>query len=213
MNVSYLDIAKMFDHALLLPTLTTDELEAGCRMAATYNVASVRITPYAVKRWRELLTGSTVKTCTVIGIPQGGNTTAIKHPKQLRRKPMVAKKWTWCSISRRCSAAIGAMCAFDPIDAGTVPEVDSYSHPWTNSVLRKVGQCLLESFDLVLEQCIGFIQAGQSTVPAHEFHMRCRHLGGLGSKVRRRALDSVRQTPHFDHVLPPNGFAKRRHGR
>jgi len=79
MDFSYLDIAKMFDHALLVPTLTSDELDAGCRMAAAYDVASVCIAPHAVRRCREILAGSTVKTCTVIGFPLGGHTTAIKQ--------------------------------------------------------------------------------------------------------------------------------------
>ena len=79
MSFTYADIAKMFDHALLQPTLTAAELEAGCSMALAYDIASVCIVPFAVKRCREILSGSTVKTCTVIGFPLGGNTTAIKR--------------------------------------------------------------------------------------------------------------------------------------
>ena len=79
MSFAYPDIAKMFDHALLVPTLTTDELETGCRMAVAYDIASVCITPFAVKRCREILSGSTVQTCTVIGFPLGGHTTSIKQ--------------------------------------------------------------------------------------------------------------------------------------
>ena len=41
-------IAKRIDHSLLGPTLTDHELEAGCKLATKYRVASVCIKPYAV---------------------------------------------------------------------------------------------------------------------------------------------------------------------
>jgi deoxyribose-phosphate aldolase len=78
MNFTYLDIAKMIDHSLLQPTLTDAELEAGCRLALQYDVASVCIKPYYLKRCAELLAGSTVKASTTIGFPHGGHTTRIK---------------------------------------------------------------------------------------------------------------------------------------
>jgi len=78
MDYAYSDIAKMIDHSLLKPTLTWDELEAGCRLAVDYDVASVCILPYALRRCAELLKGSTVKASTTIGFPHGGHTTAVK---------------------------------------------------------------------------------------------------------------------------------------
>ncbi len=71
-------LAKMFDHSLLQPTLTDDELEAGCRLALEYNVASVCIKPYAVSQAFSILDGSTVAVGTVIGFPHGGHVTEIK---------------------------------------------------------------------------------------------------------------------------------------
>ncbi len=78
MDWSYADAAKMIDHSLLNPTLTWDELEKGCRLARDYDVASVCILPYALKRCAELLKGSTVKPSTTIGFPHGGHTRAVK---------------------------------------------------------------------------------------------------------------------------------------
>ncbi|TWT75174.1 deoxyribose-phosphate aldolase [Allorhodopirellula solitaria] len=75
---SYQDIAKMIDHSLLTPTLTTAELEAGTRLAIAYDVASVCILPYALSRCCDLLAGSTVAPSTTIGFPHGGHHTAIK---------------------------------------------------------------------------------------------------------------------------------------
>jgi deoxyribose-phosphate aldolase len=71
-------IAKMIDHSLLNPTLTARELEEGCALALRYNVASVCILPYALKRCAEVLAGSTVQASTTIGFPHGGHTTAVK---------------------------------------------------------------------------------------------------------------------------------------
>jgi deoxyribose-phosphate aldolase len=68
----------MIDHSLLNPTLTTRELEEGCALALRYNVASVCILPYALKRCAEVLAGSTVHASTTIGFPHGGHTTAVK---------------------------------------------------------------------------------------------------------------------------------------
>lgn len=78
MDYSYPDIAKMIDHSLLNPTLTDAELEAGCRLALAYDVASVCIMPYYLRRCAEILRGSTVKASTTIGFPHGGHTSAIK---------------------------------------------------------------------------------------------------------------------------------------
>ncbi len=78
MDYTYSDIAKMIDHSLLNPTLNTADLEAGCRLAVAYDVASVCIMPFALKRCAEILAGSTVKPSTTIGFPHGGHTTAVK---------------------------------------------------------------------------------------------------------------------------------------
>ena len=78
MNYTYSDIAKMIDHSLLNPTLTVDDLERGIDLALLYDVASVCIMPYYLRRASERLAGSTVMASTTIGFPHGGHTTAIK---------------------------------------------------------------------------------------------------------------------------------------
>src|SRR5437868_13924947 len=75
---TYAQIAKMIDHSLLQQPLTDDELDRGCRLAREYDVASVCIKPYYVRRAAELLAGSTVAVGTTIGFPHGGHVTAIK---------------------------------------------------------------------------------------------------------------------------------------
>jgi len=78
MQYSYTELAKMFDHSLLNPTLTEQQLESGIATALAYDVASVCIMPYYHKRTVELLNGSTVHPSSVVGFPHGGNTTKTK---------------------------------------------------------------------------------------------------------------------------------------
>lgn len=78
MLLTYESIAKRIDHSLLGPTLTTAELEAGCRLAADYGVASVCIKPYAVGLARRILQGTGVAVGTTIGFPHGGHCTSVK---------------------------------------------------------------------------------------------------------------------------------------
>ena len=78
MDYRYEDVAKMIDHSLLNPSLTTSDLDEGCRLALDYDVASVCIMPYALRRCAEMLKGSNVKASTTVGFPHAGHTTAIK---------------------------------------------------------------------------------------------------------------------------------------
>ncbi len=71
-------ISKMIDHSLLHPTLTDEDLKAGCLVAKKYNVAAVCIKPYAVRLAKEMLSGSSVAVCTVVGFPHGSSTIEIK---------------------------------------------------------------------------------------------------------------------------------------
>jgi deoxyribose-phosphate aldolase len=72
------DIAKTIDHSLLRPELDDAFVEAGCRLAAEYDVASVCVRPGDVARARVILAGTDVKVGTVIGFPHGSSTTATK---------------------------------------------------------------------------------------------------------------------------------------
>jgi deoxyribose-phosphate aldolase len=78
MPLTYEFIAKRIDHSLLPPTLTEDDLIAGCKLAADYQVASVCIKPFAVKLASEILQGTGVLVGTTIGFPHGGHATAVK---------------------------------------------------------------------------------------------------------------------------------------
>ena len=72
------DIAKAIDHSLLRPELDDEYVEDGCRLAATYDVASVCVRPTDVKRAVAILDGTDVKVGTTIGFPHGNHATATK---------------------------------------------------------------------------------------------------------------------------------------
>ena len=72
------DLAKMIDHSILHPTMTESDLERGCAVAKKYDVASVCVKPYMVKRAVELLKGSGVAVGCVIGFPHGNSNVAVK---------------------------------------------------------------------------------------------------------------------------------------
>ena len=72
------DIAAMLDHSTLQPWLTEDDIRRGCEVALKYQTASVCARPCDVPILSEMLKGSPVKVCTVIGFPHGAHQTAIK---------------------------------------------------------------------------------------------------------------------------------------
>ena len=68
----------MLDHSTLQPYLTEDDIRRGAQVALKYHTASMCARPCDVPVMAELLKGSGVKVCTVIGFPHGAHETAIK---------------------------------------------------------------------------------------------------------------------------------------
>ena len=66
-----MNIAPYIEHTLLKPTATWPEIENLCKEAMEYGFAAVCVPPLYVKKAKELLTNSKVKTVTVIGFPFG----------------------------------------------------------------------------------------------------------------------------------------------
>ncbi len=65
------ELASVIDHTLLKPEATADEVERLCREARQYGFFSVCVTSSWVSRCRDLLRGSRVKVCCVVGFPLG----------------------------------------------------------------------------------------------------------------------------------------------
>lgn len=70
-------ILSTVDHTLLKQTATWEDIKIICEDAMKYDVASVCIPPSFVKQAKEFV-GDNMKVCTVIGFPNGYNTTAVK---------------------------------------------------------------------------------------------------------------------------------------
>ena len=71
-------LAKMIDHTLLKPEATQQEIAQLCFEAKKYEFASVCVNPTWVELCAQLLKGSTVKVCTVIGFPLGATSSETK---------------------------------------------------------------------------------------------------------------------------------------
>jgi deoxyribose-phosphate aldolase len=72
------EIAKYIDHTLLRPDATVDQVTKLCQEAKEFGFASVCINPCYVRQSANLLRGSSVKVCTVIGFPLGANMSDTK---------------------------------------------------------------------------------------------------------------------------------------
>ena len=71
-------LAKMIDHSLLHPTMTDEEIAAGCTLAKRYAVATACVKPYAIRLAGSVLEGAGVGICAVIAFPHGNSTTSMK---------------------------------------------------------------------------------------------------------------------------------------
>ena len=71
-------LAKMIDHSLLHPTMTDEAITKGCELAKLHDVATACVKPYAVRMARDVLAGSGVAVCAVVGFPHGNSTVSIK---------------------------------------------------------------------------------------------------------------------------------------
>ncbi|WP_425305692.1 deoxyribose-phosphate aldolase [Domibacillus aminovorans] len=78
MTDTFGDIAKTIDHTLLKADAKKEDIEKLCEEANRHGFASVCINPALVKQASELLRGSEVKVCTVIGFPLGATVTEVK---------------------------------------------------------------------------------------------------------------------------------------
>ncbi len=73
------NIAGKIDHTMLKPDTTPEQIIQLCGEAKEYKFASVCVNPCYVNLCSEMLRGTSVKVCTVIGFPLGSNTTSIKR--------------------------------------------------------------------------------------------------------------------------------------
>ena len=70
--------AGLIDHTLLKPEASREEIRKLCQEAVRFGFASVCINPWNVPLAAELVRGSKVKVCTVIGFPLGATLSRVK---------------------------------------------------------------------------------------------------------------------------------------
>jgi deoxyribose-phosphate aldolase len=77
-QLSWDELARMIDHAVLKPDATVDDVRSACELAARYRVASLFVRPCDVVQAVELLGESGVAVGTVIGFPHGTAHSEVK---------------------------------------------------------------------------------------------------------------------------------------
>ncbi|MCF8240901.1 MAG: deoxyribose-phosphate aldolase [Melioribacteraceae bacterium] len=78
-DITDYNVASKIDHTMLKPDVMPEDIKILCDEARTYKFASVCVNPCYVTLCRDLLTGTKVKVCTVIGFPLGSTTTQTKR--------------------------------------------------------------------------------------------------------------------------------------
>jgi deoxyribose-phosphate aldolase len=71
-------VAQLIDHTLLRPDATRDQIKTLCDEAVRFQFASVCVNPWNVPQAAELVRGTCVKVCTVVGFPLGATLPQIK---------------------------------------------------------------------------------------------------------------------------------------
>lgn len=72
------DIVTKIDQTDLRPEASAGDIKRLCLTALRFNFHAVCVNPHNVPACAEMLKGSPVKVCTVIGFPLGANSTAVK---------------------------------------------------------------------------------------------------------------------------------------
>ena len=72
-------VASLIDHTLLKPDATRKEIEQLCREAADHGFATVCVNPAWVATCAQLLRGTPVGVCSVVGFPLGATLADVKR--------------------------------------------------------------------------------------------------------------------------------------
>ncbi len=73
-----LGLAQLIDHTLVRPDATITDVAAACEEAKKYGFHCVVVSGSHVAQARELLSGTLIKVCAVVGFPHGVSTTTVK---------------------------------------------------------------------------------------------------------------------------------------
>jgi deoxyribose-phosphate aldolase len=71
-------LAQLIDHTIVKPDAAIDDIIKACEDAKKYGFACVVVNSCHVARARDLLSGTLIKVCAVVGFPHGACTTTVK---------------------------------------------------------------------------------------------------------------------------------------
>lgn len=77
-RITVSDVAGIIDHTRLSPDATVAQIKELCAEASRFGFWAVCVSPTHIGRCRDLLYGSPVKICTVVGFPLGAGSTVSK---------------------------------------------------------------------------------------------------------------------------------------
>ena len=78
-NLTWQSAARMIDHTILKPDATRQQVEKLCHEAAHFEFASVCVNATWISLAAQMLRGTPVKVCTVVGFPLGATLTSVKR--------------------------------------------------------------------------------------------------------------------------------------
>jgi deoxyribose-phosphate aldolase len=169
-------IARFIDHAVLHPTQTDDDLRAACALCVELGTASVCVKPYMLPLATELLAGSPVVPCTVIGFPHGSPTSRVKAAEATQACLDGAKE---LDMVINIGRALGGRLAEVGDDIRAVVEAGK-EHGALIKVIFETG--LIESDDLKRQLCKVTEEAGADFVKTSTgFGFVARKEGGMQS--------------------------------
>jgi deoxyribose-phosphate aldolase len=73
------EIARLIDHTLLKPEASREDIQRLCEEAIDYGFASVCVNPWNVLQAAELVRGTEVRVCAVVGFPLGATLPIVKE--------------------------------------------------------------------------------------------------------------------------------------
>lgn len=136
-------ILAAVDHTCLAPGTTHSDIAALCADAVRYHTASVCVPPAWVKTAKEL-TGGQTAVCTVIGFPNGYQTTAVKTAETADAVRNGADE---------IDMVINIGWVHDHMDDAVLEEIRSVRDACRKQVLKVIVECCLLSEDEMKRMC------------------------------------------------------------
>ncbi len=174
-------LAQLIDHTLVRPDATLDDLVRACEDAKKYGFASVVVNSSYVAKARELLDGTLIKVCAVVGFPHGASTTTVKIVEAMEAMKNGASE---LDIAANIGMVKSGRYDFVEIDIKNIVAMTP----------RKVHKIIIETGSLTAEEATRVCQIAARA--GAEFVKTCTGYGPRGATVEdvrllRQAVGSL----------------------